>query len=98
MHVVNISLILTPSNEAIFAIHVVNHFVSNILCQYDLYQVYYHNIAAILVHVGHRLEDIYIHVKLDVITTPNCLRKELIYHFSIWLVYLELVSTQVSHL
>ena len=97
MHVVSILLILTLSNEAILVIHVVKHFVSNTLCQHDLYQVYYHSIAAILIHGGHKPEDIYIPVRLDVTITRSCSYKELILHFLIWLVHSIGDNIQLNH-
>ena len=97
MHVVNILLILTLSNEAILVIHVVKHFVSNTLCQHDLYQVYYHSIAVILNHVGRKSEDIYIPTRLDVTITRSCSYKELTHHFSIWLVHSIVDSIQLNH-
>ena len=98
MHVVSILLISTLSNEAILVIHVVKHFASSTLCHHDLYQVYYHSIAAIRVHVGHKPEDSYIRVRLDVITTLSFSYKGLTRHFSIWLVYSIGDNIQLNHI
>ena len=94
---VNILQILTHSNEAMSVIPVERYFVLNTSCHRDLYQVYYHSIAAIRVHVGHQSEDTYIHVRLDVIMIRRYSYKESIHHSLIWLAYSIVDSIQLNH-